>query len=158
VGISREVILKSFENFDLAFGRGEIIETPTNVFQVFLAKNPASFNQNLNLFSDGDFSESAFLFVLNDNIPDGRDVSWIYDIEPLKLREVCFGKQIYVSGKRYLDMAIRLKYAGVDVIESNICENLQVAISKIQSKNVVVLPNYSAMLAFRKLTLGREIL
>jgi hypothetical protein len=103
-------------------------------------------------------TEVSVLFILNDNIPDGRDVSWIYDISPEKLQKFCIDKTVYVSGSRFLDMAVRLKYAGVFLEDANISSNLSALVSSISSQTVVVFPNYSAMLELRKLLKGRAIL
>ncbi len=149
---------QSLTTFEVAYGRGELIKYGEQRFQVFLAKNPASFNHNLDIITAGNVVPEALLFVLNDNIPDGRDVSWIYDIDAKKLYEACKDKTIFVSGTRAQDMAIRLKYAGVSVDTANIFTNLKNALTRIPQLEVVVLPNYSAMLEIRKLLLGRSIL
>jgi UDP-N-acetylmuramyl tripeptide synthase len=130
-----------------------------------LAKNPASFNFNLEAVVDGSILDDTFLFVLNDNIPDGRDVSWIYDIDAALLSKACAGKTIFVSGTRALDMALRLNYAGVTVPALNIAAELKKSLACIAAgsadlpvKSLVVFPNYSAMLETRKLLVGRKIL
>ena len=77
------------------------------------------------------------------------------------LYSACKGKKIYVSGDRGLDMAIRLKYAGVKLQDYSIQDNTKNAIKTMlrnKSSKVLVLPNYSAMLDFRKLVTGRNIL
>ena len=68
------------------------------------------------MLSENAFSYEAVLCILNDKIPDGRDVSWVYDIEPELLVKACSGKKVYVSGTRSLDMQIRLAYAGVNEV------------------------------------------
>ena len=154
-------------NFEYAYGRGECIEYKGNTFRVYLAKNPASFNGNLEVLLDSSLF-NFLLFILNDNIPDGKDISWIYDIEP-ELLKLLHKKgnidvtNIFVSGSRCYDMAARLKYAGIDVPRSNVFPSLSVLLRELETRGLVgnsfaVLPNYSAMLEFRKLTLGRDIL
>jgi UDP-N-acetylmuramyl tripeptide synthase len=75
-----------------------------------LAKNPTGFNQIL-LESERLAGARHFLLGLNDRIADGRDVSWIWDVD----FEVLAGRAELVvpSGDRAYDMALRLKYAGV---------------------------------------------
>ena len=102
-------------------------------------------------------------FILNDNLPDGRDVSWIYDIQPEKLAKACENKKIFVGGTRYLDMAIRLNYAGInDLHEDTLSTNLKLIIDEIVGSekilDVLILPNYSSMLEVRELLIGRKIL
>lgn len=142
----------------MAYGRGEEIPLGKKIFRIFLAKNPASFNNNLDLLIKKEVDAPTLLFVLNDNIPDGRDVSWIYDINPEKLYKACSGKKIFVSGKRYLDMAVRLSYAGIEVERKNLKKNLKAALSETPGENTIILPNYSAMLDTRKVLTGRKIL
>ncbi|HLD51510.1 hypothetical protein A3K34_04470 [candidate division WWE3 bacterium RIFOXYC1_FULL_40_10] len=167
LGFSYKDVVASLKDFSFAYGRGEKIEFKGKDFRILLAKNPKSFNTNLDDLLDpsGDAIQAfpeALLFILNDNIPDGRDISWIYDINPIKLKEVCKDKAVFVAGTRCFDMAVRLQYAGVFIDKANvdkeIAEVLKRLASKTELKNVTVLPNYSSMLAFRKLVLGRSIL
>lgn len=167
LGINKGDILSQLSTFSAAYGRGELIEYFDKYYQLFLAKNPASFNNNLDILIYSKETEAleleydALLFVLNDEVRDGRDVSWIYDINPVKLAKACFEKIVFVSGDRAYEMALRLHYAGVAIDYANVDPSLKHTIDKIHQTNVsrlVVLPNYSAMLYFRKLTLGKEIL
>jgi UDP-N-acetylmuramyl tripeptide synthase len=99
---------------------------------------------------------------LNDLIPDGHDVSWIYDTNQELIFKVCANKEVFVSGLRNYDMAIRIGYAGVAVKESNTTSNINNVVKQICAQNeitnVLVLPNYSAMLQVRKILVGRKIL
>lgn len=167
LGIAKDDVLSQLSTFSAAYGRGEIIEYFDKFYQVFLAKNPASFNNNLDILIYSKETEAleleydALLFVLNDEVRDGRDVSWIYDINPVKLAKACFEKTVFVSGDRAYEMALRLHYAGVDVDYANVDPSLKHTIDKIHqtdTSQLIVLPNYSAMLHFRRLTLGKEIL
>lgn len=162
VGVEEHSIDGYLDNFEAAYGRGELVEHKGKSFQVLLAKNPASFNNNLGALINDIRDSDTYLFVLNDNIPDGRDTSWIYDINPERLKKVCGDKEIFVSGSRFLDMAIRLRYAGVSVKEMYISDNLVAVIDTIvrreNTDDIVVLPNYSAMLEVRNILVGRAIL
>lgn len=161
LNISEDTFIQSIESFDVAYGRGEIIKLDEYVFNIYLAKNPASFNQNLKMLNENGGHFDAVLIILNDNLPDGRDVSWIYDVESSGLRDFCRQKDIFVSGSRYLDMAVRLKYAGLDLEMQNLDKDLNKIIKLIKTKdyaNICILPNYSAMLQIRKVLTGREIL
>ncbi len=92
------------------FGRGERIEAEGRTIRLLLAKNPTGFNEVLRtLFSEG--VPRHILFVLNNNIADGRDISWIWDVD----FERCVGhvQTLVVAGTRALDLALRLKYAGI---------------------------------------------
>ena len=164
-GINKDRVLKSLGDFNAAYGRGEVLLYNNRNFHIFLAKNPASFNNNLEMFvSSRNLSRANnVLVVLNDNIPDGRDVSWIYDINVGLIKKAFQNtSNLFVSGTRCLDMAVRLKYAGISVLEKDIFINLNDAISRIYSENIsgdiLVLPNYSAMLDIRKILTGKKIL
>ncbi|HSX39837.1 MAG TPA: MurT ligase domain-containing protein [Candidatus Saccharimonadales bacterium] len=162
LGLATTTLTANLATFEVAYGRGENISYKGKNFHLFLAKNPASFNHNLEMLLNSDLAFEAILFCLNDNIPDGRDVSWIYDIEADFLKKACINKTIYVSGTRYLDMSIRLHYAGITLPQNQISVDEKALVHEIvqnnQSNNILVLPNYSAMLEMRKHFLGRSIL
>lgn len=155
-------VQNSLSTFEVAYGRGEVIKYNDKKFQIILAKNPASFTHNLEIINSGNISTTTILFVLNDNIPDGRDVSWIYDIPAEELFKACRGKSVYISGTRYLDMAIRLQYAGVSIEKDHISESLEALLKKLAlsptEPDILVLPNYSAMLEARRILTGKAIL
>jgi hypothetical protein len=99
------------------------------------------------------------LLVLNDRIPDGQDISWIWDVEFENISTIV--KNIFVSGDRVYDMAVRMKYAGFTDInaQENVEEAINTVIEKTEkSKNVVILCTYSAMLETRAILVGRKLL
>ena len=157
MGISNGKIIKALKNFHPAFGRQEILEYKGKKIQIFLSKNPASFNQSLATIND--LKAKNLLIVLNDRIPDGRDVSWIWDVDfENNLKKF---KNIYVSGDRVYDMALRLKYADwtdfktYDALSDAIEESVD---STPKNETLYILPTYSAMLEVRKILTGRKIL
>lgn len=102
-------IVSGIEQFKPAFGRGERVQVEGRTLRLLLAKNPAGFNEVLRtLFSDE--TPRHVLFVLNDNIADGRDISWIWDVD----FERALGSipMAVLAGTRAFDLALRLKYAG----------------------------------------------
>ncbi len=108
--ITWEPIVSGIEQSKPVFGRGERIQAEGRTIRLLLAKNPTGFNEVLRTL----FSESVprhILFVLNNNIADGRDISWIWDVD----FERCVGQvqTLVVAGSRALDLALRLKYAGI---------------------------------------------
>jgi len=159
IGLNPSQIKQGLQSFVPAFGRGEIIKEFGKTFYIFLAKNPASFNNNLSLLKSDCLNFDSVLFLLNDKIPDGRDVSWIYDIEPNYLNDVCANKKVYIGGTRSVDMNVRLNYAQVtDIVNDFGSQFSKKALSEMQGNTIVVLPNYSAMLELRKVLTGRSIL
>lgn len=160
-------------DFRFAFGRGEILTFAGVSFKLLLAKNPASFESNLTALLDGSLGLGGSAgshpvqgltlhFILNDNIPDGRDISWIYDIDPLLLTQACNGNEVFVSGTRAWEMAVRLQYAGVALNKEHVYTNSAECLARILQKNkgetVIAFPNYSAMLELRNQLVGRKIL
>ncbi len=162
LGIGKERCFHALADFSVAFGRGEVIDFKKNNFRLFLAKNPSSFNNNLDLLVSGDVVYDSLLIVLNDEVRDGRDVSWIYDISSEKLGAACLSKNVYVSGLRAYDMATRLQYANVALPTVKVIPDLKQALEDVvdspATHEIAVLPNYSAMLEMRKLLTGKEIL
>ncbi len=102
-------IVSGIEQFKPAFGRGERVQVEGRTLRLLLAKNPAGFNEVLRtLFSDE--TPRHVLFVLNDNIADGRDISWIWDVD--FERALGSAPMAVLAGTRAFDLALRLKYAG----------------------------------------------
>jgi lipid II isoglutaminyl synthase (glutamine-hydrolysing) len=111
LGINWEPIVSGIEQFKPAFGRGERVHVQGRTLRLLLAKNPTGFNEVLRtLFSDG--IRRHVLFVLNDNVADGQDISWIWDID--FERTTHHLATLTVAGTRAFDLALRLKYAGIE--------------------------------------------
>lgn len=154
--IKESVINEAFRNFTPAYGRGEKINYKGKNVQIFLSKNPTSLNESLQTIKF--LGGKNLLFVLNDKIPDGLDVSWIWDVNLEEILEKQMN--IAVTGDRVYDMALRLKYSEQF---THVEPNLKKAINKMlenlePGETLYMLPNYSAMLDVRKLLTGRKIL
>ncbi len=164
LGINSEKIDTALHSVVAAFGRQEKLIVHGKPIQLFLAKNPTSFNESLKTISK--MGAKHIMLVLNDRIPDGRDVSWIWDID-LEQYIIDF-KHVTVSGDRTYDMALRLQYAQKTPTFSNnpnyfIEPNLKLALQKAieqtpKNETLYILPTYSAMLDVRKILTGRKIL
>ena len=102
---------EALEGFGGAFGRVETIPIGGRQVSILLIKNPAGANEVLRTLTLED-GELDLWFALNDRIADGRDVSWIWDAD----FEVLAGRvrRATCSGTRAEEMALRLKYAGID--------------------------------------------
>lgn len=106
-----EPIVTSIERFQPVFGRGEQVQVKGRTLRLLLAKNPTGFNEVLRtLFSDG--TPRHVFFILNDKTADGKDVSWIWDVDFERVQGQTLS--LVVAGTRALDLALRLKYAGVN--------------------------------------------
>jgi lipid II isoglutaminyl synthase (glutamine-hydrolysing) len=159
IGLTKNQINQGLKNFQPAFGRQEIIKIDGKNVQFFLSKNPTSFNESLRAIAQK--NAKNLLIVLNDRIPDGTDVSWIWDIDFETL--IKSNMNLYLAGDRVYDLALRIKYAGITISEKNIFENLNDAIGKginetKRNQTFYILPTYSAMLEARKILTGKKIL
>jgi UDP-N-acetylmuramyl tripeptide synthase len=139
-----------------AFGRSERIVVGDHELSVLLIKNPAGANEvlrTLRLEAGG----LDLLAILNDRIADGRDVSWIWDADFELLAGVA--RRITCSGTRASELAVRLKYAGVDErllhVDHNLGTALDGALAAAASHQVFALPTYTALLELRA-ELGRR--
>ncbi len=163
--IPTDKIHTTLSSFTPAFGRQEEFEIDGKKVKILLSKNPAGFTASLSTVLNQ--HPKAILLVLNDRIPDGRDVSWIWDVD---FEMIPDDVAVVVSGDRVYDMAVRMKYARVEngewKVESGkikICESVKDAIEKglkeiSDGETLYVLPTYSAMLEVRKILSGRKIL
>jgi len=145
--ISKQAIAQ----FRPAFGRQEMIEYYQKKIQIILIKNPTAANQNLEILKQRK-DKLNLLIIINDNFADGRDVSWLWDVDFGMLKKRV--NQVIISGTRAFDMGLRLKYAGYDMQKIKIEPNLTKAIRLIKIDkeiNFDILPTYTAMLEVRKL-------
>ncbi|MBA3723818.1 MAG: DUF1727 domain-containing protein [Candidatus Levybacteria bacterium] len=156
IGMKEKAIAGAFKGFTPVFGRQEVIRYRNKNVQLFLSKNPTSFNQSFATIKE--LHASTLLIVLNDRIPDGKDVSWIWDTDLSGIEKF---KHILVAGDRVYDMALRIKYENYKNIKT--FENLDEAINTgitLTEKDATffILPTYSAMLDARKILTGKKIL
>ncbi len=139
-------LLSELSKVSLAFGRGEKYRLKNGgVVELVLVKNPASFTQALASYG----SENANLMIaINDNIADGRDVSWLWDVNfsPLKARKV-----FLTGGKRAADMALRLSYDDIKTLSIEPSLSKALKLLNQQSGRKVILSTYTAMLQFYKI-------
>lgn len=159
LGVKRRDALAFLKDFTPAFGRQEKIKVDNKYVQIFLSKNPASFDQSLETIMAK--NPKQILFVLNDKIPDGRDVSWIWDtqIEQYDFRNI----GVISSGDRAYDMALRIKYAFPfqknQKTRTSLTEAILSGLAQLSNgETLYILPTYSAMLEIRKIITGRKIL
>ena len=146
--IDRNIINHALSTFKLNNGRLEELEIKGNKTIINLAKNPTGANVSLRILNEDD-SEKELLFVLNDNLADGHDVSWIWDINFDELKNVT---RIITSGNRAYDIAIRIKTAGYDSNKILPYLNLNEAVDELYSTNSkkYVIANYTALQPTRK--------
>ena len=149
---SRQTAIKGFQS---VFGRMERVQVQDKQIIMALVKNPAGWNEVMRtLFQH--HGKYHLLIALNDQIPDGTDVSWIWDADAEQLSAVSSSITGFtISGSRAYDMAVRLKYAGLDLkaeqVEMDISKAWEKAlVDTVPSGILVVIPNYTAMLALQE--------
>lgn len=152
--------IQSLKTFRPAFGRVE--KLPFGY--IFLIKNPAGATQVFETIAPNIKSTDTLLIALNDGIADGKDVSWIWDaiFENLKSRFSSENLQLqtisnikyFVSGTRANDLALRLKYAGIDpkmiTVEQDLKKALRESRDGLKGK-LFILPTYTAMLELQSI-------
>jgi len=166
LGIKDREIFETVQGFKAAFGRAEELEIEGKKVRILLSKNPVGMNETIRAVADILQKEksSTTLLVLNDRIPDGTDVSWIWDVDTEKLTRL--GTTLVVTGDRLYDMALRLQYSQDSlaspvnlIVESDLKKALQIALSNTKNEETLhILPTYSAMLEVREILTGRKIL
>jgi UDP-N-acetylmuramyl tripeptide synthase len=124
---------------------------------MLLIKNPAGANEAVRTLVDG-APPSVAVVALNDAIADGRDVSWIWDVdfEPL----VAGLERLVATGSRAAELALRFAYGGLDRSRIEVVPSLEEALDRgleltSAAGELTVLPTYTAMLALRKIIASR---
>ncbi|MDO5455821.1 MAG: MurT ligase domain-containing protein [Eubacteriales bacterium] len=146
LGLPTDRLDEILHDFRPQFGRGEVFhigEKGGKKVLLNLAKNPAGFNQNISAMLQ-DRSPKDLIIVINDNAQDGRDVSWLWDVDFDRLADETI-RSITVSGLRALDMQLRLKYVE---IRSERAPTVEAAIDRRLAGgcgNLYVLVNYTAL-------------
>jgi lipid II isoglutaminyl synthase (glutamine-hydrolysing) len=157
-GVGLAEISRGLREFGGAFGRVERVRAGDKEAFLLLIKNPVGFNEILRTFVTGGEARNV-LIAINDNHADGRDVSWLWDVDFEMLADAraeghTNGMEPFmVSGIRAVDMAVRLKYADLPVgaVIPDREEAIRAALdSTPPGETLYVLPTYTAMLEIRK--------
>jgi lipid II isoglutaminyl synthase (glutamine-hydrolysing) len=159
LGASLDEIEAGVARFRPAFGRFERIPAGDKAVLLLLIKNPAGANEVVRtLVADG--GPRLAVIALNDNIADGRDVSWIWDVDFEPLAETL--DRLVVTGGRAAELALRFKYGGVPPERIEVVSDLERALDRglaetADGGELVVLPTYTAMLALRRIAAERGL-
>jgi UDP-N-acetylmuramyl tripeptide synthase len=156
-GVDVARIAAGLEAFDAAFGRFERLTVDGRDAVLLLAKNPAGANELIRTLA-ADARPKQLLVALNDRIADGRDVSWIWDVD----FELLAGhvQQVVTAGTRAAEMAMRLKYAGVDAARISVAGETAAALDLALAGGdgpVYLLGTYTAMLELRAVLQRRGV-
>ncbi len=151
LGATMDDIAAGLERFSAAFGRFERIAMDDRTLLMLLIKNPAGANEVVRTLLEAG-APSLLVLALNDEIADGRDVSWIWDVdfEPL------LGglERLVATGGRAAELALRFKYGGLDKARIEVVPDLAAALDRglalvAPGGELGVLPTYTAMLDLR---------
>lgn len=139
-------LLEALRNVTPAFGRGEQLTVGGQPLELVLVKNPSGFRLSLQSFSPAGY---ATMIAINDNYADGRDMSWLWDVDFASLTTEGVAE---VSGIRTYDMALRLQYDEVAIthVEPDLAGGLRQFVSVNADKPKRIYCTYTAMLALRR--------
>jgi len=133
-----------------AFGRGENIKIDGRYLILQLVKNPSGFRHAL--ISGAQNDQAVTMLAINDNYADGRDVSWLWDVNFKETGGI--NGLVMTSGSRATDMALRLKYDDIntDIVKEDLLVCLKASLSSTPAGGcLVIYTTYTAMLEIRKL-------
>jgi lipid II isoglutaminyl synthase (glutamine-hydrolysing) len=157
LGAPLDDVIAGLEGFGAAFGRFERIVVGERRLLMLLIKNPAGANEAVRTIVDAGAPSHAVI-ALNDGIADGRDVSWIWDVdfEPL----IPHLRKLVATGDRAAEIALRFKYGGLAEEAIEVVPSLERGLDRgleltEAGDELLVLPTYTAMLALRKIVASR---
>jgi UDP-N-acetylmuramyl tripeptide synthase len=156
MGLTPEQIAAGLRQVEPAFGRGQAFDVDGRRLILQLVKNPAGFRQSLKTLDTA--TPAAIVIAINDDYADGRDVSWLWDVEfrPALTQPRVQGARLSTSGVRAADMAVRLHYDDIEVAE--VQPGLEAAVreavaSARPTEEVIVFSTYTAMWALHAVLL-----
>lgn len=158
LGVPIETIRQGLKNYQTLFGRSERITISGKNVLIQLIKNPAGASQAISAVAKD--PNARILIAINDNYADGRDISWLWDADFEQLAG--HTRKLIVSGQRAEDMAVRMKYAGVDQenihAEPKLDKALDQALDLVHTGETLwILPTYTCLLEMQKILKGRGI-
>ena len=152
LGIKTGIIQEALYSYKSIFGRAEKRTINGHETLIQLIKNPTGASEVLKTVNP----DSNIVIAINDNYADGRDISWLWDSDFEQLKDA--KKLIITSGTRANDMALRLKYAGIEPDRITIEPDIKTAIKlatecENPEEKVTILPTYTALLKINKMKL-----
>ena len=157
LGVPIDEVAAGLQRFSAAFGRFERISIGDRRLLMLLVKNPAGANEVVRTLIEGSTPRVAVI-ALNDAIADGRDVSWIWDVDFEPLLEGL--DTLVATGERAAELALRFAYGGLARERIEVVPSLTAALDRgleltPPGGDLAVLPTYTAMLALRKIIASR---
>ena len=155
LGVELDDVVEGLQAVAPAFGRAETLDLGGRPASLLLVKNPAGANEVLRTLAlEG--GELDLFGVLNDRTADGRDVSWVWDAD----WELLVGsvRRFTASGTRAAELALRMKYAGLDPERIHVVDDLEQGLDEALQHGdgpLYVVPTYTALLELRELLTRR---
>ena len=143
-GCPADAVGRAIDCFDPQNGRLQTFDIAGRRVLLNLAKNPTGFNQNLKIVAQ-DPNPKVVAFFVNDKEGDGRDVSWLWDIDFEELAEVG-AMTVFSGGIRGNDVQVRLKYADIPSVVVSDADDLLARIASVpKGQNAYFIANYTAL-------------
>ena len=155
LGVSHDTIVQALGSFRPRFGRSEELPVGGRSVRLLLAKNPAGADLAIRQVTRSP-DVGAVILAVSDRVADGRDVSWIWDVDVERL--IAAGLPVIAGGRRAADVAVRLKYGGGSAVavEPDAGRALRTGLAAAgEGRSLVALATYTAMLALRQAVVGR---
>lgn len=145
--LDEPALINALQQITPAFGRGETLEVAGQPLELVLVKNPSGFRLGLQSFKPAGY---ATMIAINDNYADGRDMSWLWDVDFSSLRAEGVAE---ISGIRAYDMALRMQYDEIDVshVTTDLTKALDHFIASNPGQPKRIYCTYTAMLNLRRL-------
>lgn len=143
--VDKDKMISTLESITPAFGRGEKLMVDDLPLELVLVKNPGGFRLGLSSFDPEGY---ATMIAINDNYADGRDMSWLWDVEFESLAPSIS----HVTGVRAYDMALRMQYDEIEVgvVEPDLAKALRDFIKQNKTAPKRIYCSYTAMLGLRR--------
>jgi lipid II isoglutaminyl synthase (glutamine-hydrolysing) len=125
-------------------GRYAQLDRAGRRLRLLLAKNPAGWLEAFDVLAP---PPTPVLLAVNARVPDGKDTSWLWDVDYRLLR----GRPVLAAGERRIDLAVRLE---ADQVEFKLADSVDDAVQQVPPGPVDVIANYTAFQQIRT-ALGR---
>ena len=143
-GVDADGALAQMRAVTSVAGRYTQVQRHGTDIRLLLAKNPAGWLEALDVMVP---APVPVLLAVNAQTPDGRDTSWLWDVDYQRLR----GRPVLVGGERRMDLAVRLE---ADDVAFQLVDGIDHAVELARSSRLEVLANYTAFQQYRTV-LGR---
>jgi lipid II isoglutaminyl synthase (glutamine-hydrolysing) len=143
-GVDMDQALPRLREVTSVAGRYTQLERAGRRLRLLLAKNPAGWLEAFDVLAP---APTPVLLAVNAQVPDGKDTSWLWDVDYRLLR----GRRVLVAGERRIDLAVRLE---ADQVDFELTDGVDDAVQQVPPGPLDVIANYTAFQQIRT-ALGR---